>query len=298
MGMLAGVKRGRVQRPHLVLMFGVDGVGKSTFGAQAPSPIFLGPEDGSSAFDVSRFPTPKTWADVMGAIGELIKEPHDYKTLVIDSIDWCEPLLHDAICAAHNVKSIELAAGGYGKGYVEAVNQWISFTKSLANLRETRGMHVVLIGHSQVVRFSDPGTQTEYDRFELKLYKKSAAILREFVDCVLFANFEVHPKKDGQKTRAYGDGTRVMYTERRPGFDAKNRFGLPFALPLSWEDFDKAAQVDRSREPQVVVDQIALLLAQITDDNLKTQVMKAMEGADISKLDAIKNRLEVRLSAT
>lgn len=296
MSAFSQIKKGRVQRPHLVLLYGVDGVGKTTFGAQSTNPIFLGPEDGSSAFDVARFPSPKSWQELLGNLADLAREKHEFKTLVIDSIDWCEPLLHDAICAAHNVKSIELAAGGYGKGYVEAVNHWIAFTKALTAIRAQRGMNIVLIGHSQVVRFSDPGTQSEYDRFELKLYKKSSAILREYVDSVLFANFEVHPKKDGQKTRAYGDGTRVVYTERRPGFDAKNRFGLPFVLPLSWDDFDRAVSSDRSLDPKVIAEKITELLTQVTDENLRAQVIKTMEGADATKLSLIKNRLEVRLN--
>ena len=293
--LLSQVKKGKIRKPYLVLLYGPDGVGKSTFGAMAPSPIFLGTEQGTNELDVERLPAPSTWSDVRLGVTELTNEKHSYKTLVIDSADWLEPILHQSICDRHNVASIELAAGGYGKGYLEAVTQWSDFTKALAKLRDTRGMNIIIIAHSEVVKFNDPSTQSEYDRYQLKLYRKSAALLREFVDSVLFATFEVHSKKEGQRTRMFGDGARVMYTERRPAFDAKNRCGLPLVLPLSWDDFDKASQVDHALDAGPLADQIKAMISEIKDPVLVKAVNDSMIGADVMKLSAIKNRLEVRL---
>lgn len=293
--MLDKVSRGKVKKPHLILLMGTDGVGKSTFGSQAPNPIFLGSEDGTNNMDVARFPETNSWKEVETAIAELLTKPHDYKTLVIDSADWLEPILHQEICTRHGAKSIELAAGGYGKGYVEAVGDWQKLCKSLSQLRDKRGMNVIIIAHTQVVKFADPYTQTEYDRYELKLYKKSSALLREFVDCVFFANFEIFSKKDGQKQRHYGDGARVMYTERRPGFDAKNRLGLPFQIPLSWDDF--LAAIPDKPSTESIISSINGLLEEVKDADLKAKVEAAVLSAkdNAEQLDAIKNRLIVRL---
>ena len=123
MSLLSKVTKGKLKRPKIVLIFGVDGCGKSTFGSQAPNPIFIGAEEGTSHLDVSRFPQPKKWADVINSMTSLKTEAHDYKTLVVDSLDWIEPILHKEICLEYGVNSIEKAAGGYGKGYAEAVTK-------------------------------------------------------------------------------------------------------------------------------------------------------------------------------
>jgi hypothetical protein len=280
-----------------MLLYAPDGVGKSTFAAQSPSPIFLGSEDGTNSLDVSRFTGISKWTDIEQAVFELTTEKHSHKTLVIDSLDWIEPLLHKKICEDYNVKTIELAAGGYGKGYVEATNTWIKLKDSLNALREKRGMNIILLAHSEVVAFNDPNAQATYDRYQLKLHKKASALLREFVDCVFFANFETHAKKDGTKTRAFGDSTRVVYTERRPGFDAKNRLGLPFTIPLSWGDYEQAVAESRPGDPGKIRGQIFVMLEEIKDQDLKRKVIETVEkaGDNALQLEAIENRLRIRL---
>lgn len=261
--MLSKVQTGPVKRNHFVLLYGVDGVGKSTFGANAPKPIFLGPEDGLGLLDVARFPSPANWQDIKRAVSDLINEDHPYKTLVVDSLDWIEPLVWAYVCAEDSVQSIEQVEGGFGKGYVRAVEQWNEFIKQLTRLRSK--MHIVLIGHSQIRVFNDPAEDGQYDRYLLKLNEKAGARFREAVDCVLFANFETRltKKKGALKARAFGDGARVVFTERRPAFDAKNRFNLPFQMPLSWDEF--ALTVEQARPA-----------AETTDDELT----KLLEGRE------------------
>lgn len=290
MGMLENVTKGKIKKPHIILIYGVDGCGKSTFGSQAPNPIFLGSEDGSNQLEVARFPAPKSWGEIEKCVDALLKEKHDYKTLVIDSADWIEPILHNDICARYNVKSIELAAGGYGKGYGESLVEWQKHCRNLARLRDEKGMHIIIIAHSEVVKFTDPSTQTEYDRYGLKLYKKSSALLREFADCVLFANFEIFTKKEGQKNLHFGNGDRVIYTERRPGFDAKNRFGLPFQLPLSWQDFENAISPESK---ETLLSAIEGMMGLLKDETIKDKVFQAVKKTDgnIEQLRAIRNRL-------
>ena len=158
MSLMKQVLKGKVVRPLAILVFGGDGIGKTTLASQAPNPIFLGPEIGTANMDVSRFPTPKHWKDIEAAIVALTNEEHDFKTLVIDSLDWIEPMLFKAICEDYNCKSIELAAGGYGKGYVEATSRWGLLKDKLETLRNQRGMNIILIAHSEVVSFLDPST--------------------------------------------------------------------------------------------------------------------------------------------
>jgi len=118
---LAAVTRGQVSKPHRVLIYGPEGVGKTTFAASAPDPIIIGTEDGSGALDVPRFPRPESWGDVLEAVDALTAKGHDYRTCVIDSLDWAEPMVWAHVCAASSKSSIE--DFGFGKGYVEALNE-------------------------------------------------------------------------------------------------------------------------------------------------------------------------------
>lgn len=297
MSIMQQVTKGKIQRPLCVLIYGPDGVGKTTVGAQAPEPIFLGPELGNANLDVARFPTPKHWSDILNTVKGLTNEAHDYKTLVIDSLDWIEPLLFRSICDDYNAKTIELAAGGYGKGYVEAFNRWGTLKDQLEHLRGTRGMNIALIAHSEVVNFMDPQTQIAYQRYELKLHKRSSALWREYVDAVLFANYETFTRKEGNAVQAYSDGARVMHTERRPGWDAKNRFGLPLKLDLSWDSLVEAIEAGQPLSLDAVRDKIEGLLTCITDMELREKVVDTVykAGDNLRQLNAIFNRLALRV---
>lgn len=235
--MLAGVTKGPTKRPHFVLLYGVDGVGKSTFGAAAPEPIFLGPEDGLGLLDVAKFPSPQNWTDVLAAVSDLQSDEHSYKSLVIDSLDWLEPLLWQHICHQQQVNSIEEVGGGFGKGFMIAREQWSEFLKRLMRLRAK--MNIIAIAHAQVKIVNDPSEPEPFDQYRLKLNDKAADLWREACDCVFFAKFDIRvtKKKGANKARAFGEGARVMYTEHRPAFHAKNRFSLPFQMPLDWDGF-------------------------------------------------------------
>lgn len=241
---LAQIKTGRINLPHFILLYGVDGVGKTSMAAEAPDPVFLGTENGFGRLDVARFPAPKSFQEVLAFVQLLINENHKYKTLVVDSLDWMEPLVFQRICEKNGWKNIE--EPGYGKGYVAANDAWLELIALLKRLRMK--MNVILIAHAAIKTFTDPEQNVAYDRYQLKLAGGGAktdasALWREAVDCVLFANFETSTKqtKGERKAKAFGDGSRKMYTERRPAFDAKNRFSLPFELPLSWDAYAQAA---------------------------------------------------------
>lgn len=279
MSRLAKVTRGKVKRPYGIVIYGTDGVGKTTFASKAPSPVFFGSEKGTNSLDVARFPQPESWTDLRSDVRELIDTPHDYKTAVLDSLDWAEPVLHKHICDLHNVASIELAAGGYGKGFGEASKEWRAFIADLDALRDKRDMNVVLIAHCKVVDFNDPQAQANYNRYQLKLRDADSAWFREWSDAVLFANHETLTTKElgrrpGQAvTRAVDGLGRIMHTDRRSGFDAKNRFGLPKTLPLEWSDFVAAAEAGEPEAPDAIFARIEGMLSQFTDEAKKKTIM-------------------------
>jgi hypothetical protein len=275
MGLIDHVTTGKIEKPWLILAWGIEGIGKSSFAADSPSPIFIAAESGTNNLDVARFDTPKRWADVMSCLEALAKEKHDFRTVVLDTLDWLEMILHSEICRQYKVRNIEHAAGGYGKGYGEAFTLWQEMKNSLDILRNDRGMNVILIAHSEIKDFFDPQLQVNYNRYQIKLHKKATALWKEYVDAILFATFKTYPKEEsGKKTKVFSDGDRVMFTEGRPQFEAKNRFGLPFELPLSWTAFVDAATPKSDVDSSALYLKLKNLAEQIKEEDLKDKVLR------------------------
>lgn len=230
MSVLASVKRGRIQAPIKALVYGVEGVGKSTLGAGLPEPLFVCAESGTEQLDVARLPEPRAWSEVLQALDELAAGGHGYQSVVVDTVDWLEPLLWDELCRRNKWASIE--SPGYGKGYVEALAEWRVLLRRLDTVR-ARGIHVLLLAHATVRRVSPPDLEA-YDRYSLKVNEKAAALVREWADAVLFAQYEVSTTKTKQDrvARAYSTGERVLRTVYSASWDAKNRWGLPETVPL------------------------------------------------------------------
>jgi len=184
----------RAAQPKLPIMtvYGVHGIGKSTFAAQAPSPVFIQTEDGLGMLDCAHFPLAASFDDVIGALAALYTEPHDFKTCVIDSVDWLEALIWAKVCRDNGWASIEDA--GYGKGYVAALNLWRQYLDGLNALRDVKGMSVVQIAHTDIKRFDSP-EHDPYDRYVIKLHARAAALLQEHSDIVLFANYRISTVK-------------------------------------------------------------------------------------------------------
>jgi len=254
MSLISQIERGRAPAPPRITLYGVEGVGKSTFASEAPKPIFVQTEDGLSQIDCEKFPLAATCDDVTAALRALRNEKHDYETIVIDSLDWLERLIWDAVCKEYGVQSIEKADGGYGKGYTHALTYWRQIIGLLGALRAEKGMVVLLIAHAKVEKFADPEASA-YDRYSPRLHKHAAALVCEWSDAVLFATrkFRTQTEDAGfnrKRTIANaigaGGGDRVLRCVGGPSCIAKNRFGLVEELPLSWAAFMTALTNNQS----------------------------------------------------
>jgi hypothetical protein len=289
---LAAIVRGRRDNPDRILIYGVDGIGKSSWAAAAPRPVFVDSEDGTGDLDVARFPRPETWEELLEAIDTLTTETHDYRTVVIDTIDWVESMLWQFICRRDGKRSIE--DYGYGKGYVIALYEWRALIRKLERLQREKRIGVILVGHAQVRTFSNP-EDAVYDRYQPKLHDKAAALIREWCEEVLFARWETVAVRDEPSgiVRGVASGARVVQAVGSAAWDAKNRHSLPPRLPLDYRDFVKARKARRPNEATVLRASILAKLGAIKDAKLSTRVLGllAKAGDDAAALARIDNRM-------
>ncbi|XHR30531.1 MAG: ATP-binding protein [Chthoniobacteraceae bacterium] len=256
------LQTGRIQRPQKAVIYGPEGIGKSTLASQFPSPVFLDTEGGSHHLDIVRLLAPKSWEEVTSAITALGSEAHDFRTFVIDTADWLEKLLIEHICQRSNKTSIE--DFGYGKGYTLLAEK---FTKLLASLDPLLacGMHVLLLAHCRIVKFEQPEAAEAYDRYELKLTKQVAPLVKEWCDMQLFANYFTRvAESDSGKKRDVGGRERVLYTNHTAAGDAKNRHGFEEKLHFAFASIATAFGCELGapaapRQEQTPFDKIAEL---------------------------------------
>ena len=236
---LSRVTKGKQLRPRRTLLYGTHGIGKSTWAAEWPSAVVVPTEDGCADIDVASFPVCETVEEAWGAIIELGgDEDHGFKTVVVDSADWLEQLVWKTVCEKHGKKAI--TDFDFGKGYGEAASIFGKILHALDGCRD-KGLHVVILAHCDVVKFSDPQNES-YDRYMPKLHKSVSGMLQEWADEVLFANYKRYVRKEDlgfKKTRGIASGDeRVLYTQESAGFLAKNRLGLPQELPLDFAAYE------------------------------------------------------------
>lgn len=230
------ITRGKLNKAQKVVIYGPEGIGKSTFASLFPEPLFIDTEGSTSQLDVMRFPKPTSWTMLNEEIKQVIMNPSLCKTLVIDTTDWAETLCITEFCAKKQITGIEDM--GYGKGYTYIAEE---FGKMLNLLNEVieKGIHVVLTAHAIMRKFEQPDELGAYDRWELKLQKKEVPLVKEWADLLLFANYKtfvINVDKQGAlkgKNKVQG-GQRVMYTTHHSCWDAKNRHGLADELPFEY----------------------------------------------------------------
>ncbi len=235
------ITSGKMKTAIKCVIYGPEGIGKSTFAAQFPDPVFIDTEGSTKHMDVRRFDKPSSWEMLRRQVDYVVHTPNVCKTLVIDTFDWAEQLCISALCNKHGKSGIE--DFGYGNGYVYEKEDIARFLGQLDRVIDV-GIHVVLTAHAHTRKFSQPDEVEEYDRYEMKLGKKTGSqispLLKEWADLLLFANYEtftmvVDPNAKTKKYKAQG-GKRVMYATHHPCWDAKNRFGLPDKMTFSFSE--------------------------------------------------------------
>lgn len=221
----------KISKPPRILIYGESGLGKSTFGSLAPNPVFIQIEDGLDAMDVQTFEKVENYDMLISQLEQVATEEHDFKTLVIDSIDWLESIIWNQVCLESNVKNINSALGGYGKGYSAAVDFFREYLDALDFLRNKKNMMIIQIAHANVKKYENPDTDA-YDRYQVKLQDKASDLFFEYSDIVLFLNTFITTKKEDagfskDRKRAVGSNERILYTSDRPTARAKSRYDLP-----------------------------------------------------------------------
>ena len=245
------ITKGKRARAQKVVIYGTEGIGKSSLASQFPEPLFIDTEGSTDNMVVARLDKPTSWIMLNNQIAFIKANPTVCKTLVIDTIDWAESLCVDNLCAMHGKKGIE--DFGYGNGYVYAKEEMGRFLNKLQDLIEI-GINVVLTAHAQIRKFELPDEMGSYDKYELKLGKKTssqtAPLVKEWADLLLFCNYKTYLISQEKSTKKKAQGNqRVMYTEHNPAWDAKNRHGLPSELPL---DYNSIAHIFKTEEKEEV----------------------------------------------
>lgn len=309
---LASIRPTRqTDRPIRIVLFGVPGIGKTTFAAGAPAPIFLCAEDGAGFIDAKAFPKPTSWYDVLEAVETLTREEHPYKTLVIDTLDALETLCWDHACKTNGGgKSKSIEDFPYGKGFQYAVEVWEKLLEKIEYLQTRRGMHLVMIAHSVARDHKDPDHEA-WKRWSVKLHSKSADLITGWADGVLFAAPEMVAKKEGLKVRGFDTGTRLLHTTSTGAHEGKNRHGLPPVLPLDWTAFMDAVRASTPTAPELSeadARQLAtlktdadVLIAQLPDarqPKAREAMAAAVAANDLPRVKTLVRKLKEALDAS
>lgn len=239
------INKGKKIKPRRTLLYGVHGVGKSEWAAQALNCLFLNLEDGLNDIDCHSTDVLTTFDCVIDALRWLAEKSHPYKNICIDSVDWLEQLIHKEVARAARKESI--AEIGYGNGYKQAIALWDKVLFALEWLRTEKAVGVILLAHADIKKFQSP-EQDSYDRYQPALHESASSLLQEWCDEVLFASYRVAIRKEDQgfdKTRniAIDVGERYIRTTETAAVLAKNRLSMPAEIPFprngGWNEYAK-----------------------------------------------------------
>lgn len=225
------IQNTRKTKPMKVVLYGVEGIGKTTFVSHFPDPIFIDTEGSTGFIDAKKLPDPDNWTMLLEEIAYMAQNPQG-KTLVIDTADWAEELAKQHLMVKHKWQAIDQT--DYGVRYVALSNEIIRLLRGLEMVKNA-GMNVVLTAHAVQKKFELPDQVGSFDRYVLKLEKRDAALIKEWCDMLLFANYKTTVVASGSGSKKATGGQRVMYTTHMPAWDAKNRLGLPDELPFEYE---------------------------------------------------------------
>lgn len=223
---------GKEKRPLKIVIYGPEGIGKSTFASKFPDPLFIDTEGGTSNLDVRRIKCSKSWDELLLIVKEIIKNPTICKTLILDTADWSETMCINAVTEKYRKNNIE--DFGYGKGYTYLLDEYTRLLSLFDELIEV-GINVVITAHAKPRKFELPEEQGAFDRYEMKLTRQVAPVIKEWCDALFFVNYKIYVVTTENNTKKAQGGKRVLYTTHNPTYDAKNRFDLPEELELKFE---------------------------------------------------------------
>ncbi len=293
------VTTGKKKQPFNIAIAGVAGIGKSTFGSKAPKPLVMGAEE-TGELDIARLPKLNVFQDAISQAKHLIANKGlGYQTLVVDTVDSIEQLLHKELLETDPKKTNSMVAahGGYGKAYDMAASQMLAFRSLLQILRDEHGMNLIFLTHTKKVQTTDTILGMVYDTYEMALHPKVQSVFADYVSAVLFATYVTHQQTGANtdKIFALGEGERVLLTEKRPGHIGKNRFSLPYEMPLSFDAFYKAYNDFFNEGPSTsaIMETIFGLTANITDEALVQKIKDQVKSAanNMDKLIKIEQRV-------
>lgn len=218
--------------PMKVLIYGVEGIGKTTFASKFPDPIFIDTEGSTGFINARKLPNPTSWTMLLDELEDIKSEPRG-KTLIIDTLDWAERLAKKYLMDKNKWAAID--STNYGSRYVALSDEIGKLLNKLTEIKDV-GINVVLTAHAETKKHELPDEMGQYDKYTLKLEKRDAGLAKEWADMILFFNYKTTIISDSKSNskKATG-GQRVMYTTHKPAWDAKNRLGLPDELPIDFE---------------------------------------------------------------
>lgn len=267
---LASVSKVAPVEPDRIFIYGVEKVGKSTFGACAPNPVFISAERGLAELVPmpAHFPEAETFQDVLDAIESLTTSAHEFQTLVLDSLDWIERMIEVAVCARCRTKAGKPWTGedfaAYGQGQKVAVEDWRKLLLALDRLQVARGVEVILIAHATTKNFDDP-TGVPFTRYEPQMTGNiGPKLVKQWAKAILFARFEYSIREGEGFAKAKGQttGRRVIYTQWSAAYDAGSRYELPPVLPLDYVEYQRARDAKRTATPEALEAEARRLVAE------------------------------------
>ena len=268
------IESGLEKRPLKVVIYGAEGIGKSTFASQFPEPLFLDTEGGTSSLNIRRVKCGSSWDYLLSCVNEVIKDPSICKTLVIDTADWAESLCTKYVCEKYRKSNIE--EFGFGKGYVYLQDEFSKLLTALDKLIEL-GVNAVITAHGKPRKFELPEEAGQFDRWEMKLTKQVAPLLKEWCDMLLFCNYKTYVVTTENNTKKAQGGKRVIYTSHHACWDAKNRYGLPDELDLDFKGIAHLFGTQSPKKPPVSKEN--------TESELLSKVKELIKNSGVSEAE-------------
>jgi hypothetical protein len=286
---MLNIIEGKEKRPLKIVIYGPEGIGKSTFASQFPDPLFIDTEGGTSNLDIRRIKCNKSWNELIAIVKEILANPSICKTVVLDTADWSEFLCINAVCEKYRKNNIE--DFGFGKGYVYLLDEYSKLLILLDQLIEV-GINVVITAHAKPRKFELPEEQGAFDRYEMKLTRQVAPLIKEWCDALFFVNYKIYVVTTENNSKKAQGGKRVLYTTHNPTYDAKNRFNLPEELELNYTSIQHLFETQEVAKTKLIVPVNGSGMSVVVEKLNKMIVEAGITEVDLQKVVAAKGHYQ------